>query len=160
MVAWSSTNRLAEQRSTPDRSAVFSFKLKISNPERVDVWFREFDDIVFDLRLTERMTESQPTLAMIQSHFVELDDAEQQQLLQNAVAHWYDEEARLYRVLRDGIGITGAFEIIYDAEMRKLCCPEHFRLGKQLLRWIEAKRKPDELYRFWFSVGCRRRGDG
>ena len=56
MVARSSTNRFAEQRSALDRSAVFSFKLKIPmNPERVDVWFREFDDIVFDLRLTERL---------------------------------------------------------------------------------------------------------
>ena len=52
---------------------VFSFKLKISHPERVDVWFREFDDIFFDLRLTELMTESQPTLSMIQSHFTELN---------------------------------------------------------------------------------------
>ena len=95
MVARSSTNRFAEQRSTLERSAVFSFKLKISSPERVNVWFREFDDIVFDLRLTELMTESQPTLARIQSHFTEIDDVEQQQLLQNALAHWYDEEARL-----------------------------------------------------------------
>ena len=76
---------------------------------------------------------------MIQPHFAELDDAEQQQLLQNALAHWYDEEARLYKVLRDGIDIAGAFEIIYDAEIRKLCCSDHFRLGKQLLRWIESK---------------------
>ena len=52
---------------------VFSFKLKISHPERVDVWFREFDDIFFDLRLTELMTESQPPLSMIQSHFTELN---------------------------------------------------------------------------------------
>ena len=40
------------------------------------------------------MTESQPTLDLIQSHFSELADSEQQQLLQNALAHWYDEEAR------------------------------------------------------------------
>ena len=54
------------------RQAVFSFKLKISNPVRVDIWFREFDDIVFDLRLKGLMTESQPTLDLIQSHFSEL----------------------------------------------------------------------------------------
>ena len=113
MVARSSTNRFTEHRSTLERQAVFSFKLKISNPVRVDIWFREFDDIVFDLRLTGLMTESQPTLDVIQSHFSELGESEQQQLLQNALAHWYDEEARLYKVLRDGIDIAGAFEIIY-----------------------------------------------
>ena len=87
------------------RQAVFSFKLKISNPVRVDIWFREFDDIVFDLRLTGLMTESQPTLDLIQSHFSELADSEQQQLLQNALAHWYDEEARLY--LQKGVQCSG-----------------------------------------------------
>ena len=87
MVARSSTNRFAEQRSTLERSAVFSFKLKISNPERVDMRFREFDDIVFDLRLTELMTESQPTLARIQSHFTEIDDADRRRS-----PCWHDDD--------------------------------------------------------------------
>ena len=42
-------------------------------------------------------------------------------------------------MLRDEIDITDAFEIIYDAEIRKLCCSEHYRLGKQLLQWIKGK---------------------
>ena len=58
---------------------------------------------MFDLRLNELMTESQPTIASIQMLFPELGDAEQLQMLQNALAHWFDEEARCYRVL----GSTG-----------------------------------------------------
>ena len=62
-VARSTTTRFSEARScTLERQAAFSFRLKVSNPERVDVWFREFDDIVFDLRLNEPTTESQPTM--------------------------------------------------------------------------------------------------
>ena len=91
------------------------------------------------------MPAKQAPLSGIQSHFPELGEAEQLQILKNALAHtaWFDEEARLYRVLRDGIDITDAFEIIYDAEIRKVALLLRALQTGQATTTVERQ---DELY--------------